>query len=71
MALSWILLIAAEVIASREGLGWLIWDARNFSRPDDMIVGMIAIGILGFFTDWFLQTVERRASSWRRGFQGQ
>src|SRR6266568_6068414 len=47
LGLSWILLIVAEVIASSEGLGWLIWDSRNFSRADDIIVGMIAVGVLG------------------------
>jgi len=33
LGLSWILLIAAEVMASSKGLGWLIWDSRNFTRP--------------------------------------
>jgi sulfonate transport system permease protein len=70
LALSWILLIAAEVIASSEGLGWLVWDSRNFSRPDDMIVGMIAMGILGGSSDLLLVMVEKRLLYWRRSFQG-
>lgn len=70
LGLSWILLIAAEVIASSRGLGWLIWDARNFSRPDDMIVGMIAIGFLGAVSDAVLVAIEKRFTSWRRVFSG-
>lgn len=70
LGLSWILLIAAEVIASSKGLGWLIWDSRNFSRPDDMIVGMIAIGILGKASDMALVALERRLTVWRTVFQG-
>ena len=70
LGLSWILLVAAEVIASSKGLGWLIWDSRNFSRPDDMIVGMIAIGILGKLSDNFLVAVEKRLTRWRVVFSG-
>jgi len=70
LALSWILLIAAEVIASSQGLGWLIWDARNFSRPDDMIVGIITIGILGKLSDSALLALEHRFVRWRNVFAG-
>jgi len=70
MALSWILLIAAEVIASSRGLGWLIWDSRNFSRPDDMLVGVIAVGALGKFTDYLLATAQAWVLRWRQTFKG-
>tara|TARA_Y100000034_G_scaffold14598_1_gene15304 strand:- start:937 stop:1722 length:786 start_codon:yes stop_codon:yes gene_type:complete len=70
LGLSWILLIASEVIASSSGLGWLIWDSRNFSRPDDMIVGMITIGILGKLSDMFLVSIEKKLTKWRRNFKG-
>jgi sulfonate transport system permease protein len=69
MALSWTLLIASEVIASSKGLGWLIWDSRNFSRPDDMIVGMVAVGILGKLTDTLLVRLERYLTRWRATYQ--
>ncbi|PIU20984.1 MAG: hypothetical protein COT15_04655 [Candidatus Diapherotrites archaeon CG08_land_8_20_14_0_20_34_12] len=69
--LAWILLIASELIASSKGLGWLIWDSRNFSRADDMIVGMLAIGILGFFTNRLLALLERKLLVWRNSFQGE
>ena len=65
MALSWALLIVAEVIASSSGLGWFIWDARNFNRPADMIVGMIAIGVLGKLSDALIGRVARFATRWR------
>ncbi|HCY75780.1 MAG TPA: hypothetical protein DHV28_07645 [Ignavibacteriales bacterium] len=65
MALSWTLLMASEMIASSSGLGWFIWDSRNFSRPDDMIVGMISVGILGWFTDRSLQWLGNYFSRWK------
>lgn len=70
LALSWILLLASEMIASSEGLGWLIWDSRNFSRADDMIVGMLGVGTLGFFTDWLLGQAQAYVSRWRPSFKG-
>lgn len=69
-ALSWTLLISAEVIASAQGLGWLIWDSRNFSRPADMISGMVAVGILGKLTDSALVLLERYFTRYRRTFEG-
>jgi sulfonate transport system permease protein len=70
LGLSWILLLTAEVIASSSGLGWLIWDSRNFSRPDDMIVGMIAVGLLGALTDRSVALLQSRVLRWRPTFQG-
>jgi sulfonate transport system permease protein len=69
LALSWTLLIASEVIASSSGLGWLIWNARNFSRPADMFVGMVTVGMLGKLSDWGLVLLEVRLTRWRRAFQ--
>jgi sulfonate transport system permease protein len=65
MALSWTLLLVSEIIASSEGLGWLIWDARNFSRPADMFVGMIVVGVLGRLSDMALVSIERIFTDWR------
>jgi sulfonate transport system permease protein len=80
LGLSWILLIAAEMIGAKMvsastrqeglGLGWLIYDARNFSRPDDMIVGMIAIGLLGKSSDMLMAWLERTVLQWREAFKG-
>lgn len=70
LGLSWILLIAAEVVASSKGLGWLIWDARNFSRPDDMFVGIITIGCLGKLSDQILLKIEKKFTKWRDIFEG-
>lgn len=69
MALSWTLLMASEIIASSKGLGWLIWDSRNFSRPDDMIVGMVVVGLLGKLTDSLLVLLEKYLTRWRRTYR--
>jgi NitT/TauT family transport system permease protein len=52
--LSWVVVVAAEMIAGRDGLGFLIWDARNQLRPDLVVVGMVVIGIIGVIIDRLL-----------------
>lgn len=65
LALSWTLLLGAEMIASSRGLGWLLQDARNFSRADDMLAAMIVIGLLGRCSDLVLARIEKRFTPWR------
>jgi NitT/TauT family transport system permease protein len=51
---AWLVVVAAEMIAGRDGLGFLIWDARNALRPDLVVVGMIIIGTIGIVLDQLL-----------------
>lgn len=48
---SWRALIGAELIAASSGIGYMIMDAEQLSRPDIIIVGIITIGILGYVID--------------------
>lgn len=57
----WRALIAAEMIATSTGLGFLIYNAANFHQSDTILVGIIAIGLLWLATDrLLLQPLERR-----------
>jgi len=71
LGMGWVLLLIGEIIASSSGLGWLIWDSRNFSRPDDMIVGMVTVGILGKCSDMALARLQAYCLRWRPSFTGQ
>jgi NitT/TauT family transport system permease protein len=57
--MSWVVVVAAEMIAGREGLGFLITDARNQLRPDLLVVGMIVIGLIGILLDRLLVQLTR------------
>src|SRR6266850_7018313 len=57
--LSWVVVVAAEMIAGRDGLGFLIWDARNQLRPDLVVVGMVVIGVLGVVIDRLVMRLTR------------
>jgi NitT/TauT family transport system permease protein/taurine transport system permease protein len=57
----WRALIAAEMIATTTGLGFLIYDASNFHQTDTILVGILTIGTLWLATDRLvLQPLERR-----------
>ena len=57
---SWRALIGAELIAASAGIGYLILDAEEMSRPDIVLAGMLCIGIIGSILDWvFLHLLQR------------
>lgn len=65
MAMGFIVLVAAELIAADSGLGFLIQDARQHFMTDQIFVGIIAIGIIGLLLNQSLLLVERRIVPWR------
>lgn len=65
MGMAFIVLVAAELIASSAGLGFLISDARYNFRTDQMFLGMAMIGVLGFALNKALLEVERRLLKWK------
>ena len=70
---SWRALIGAELIAASSGIGYMIMDAEQLSRPDIIIVGIVTIGMLGYIIDllFFSLTAKipnlskERARSWQ------
>ncbi|MEZ5077078.1 MAG: ABC transporter permease [Solirubrobacterales bacterium] len=63
--LCWGTLVAAEIIASTSGLGWLILQAGRYLDTPTIFVGIIAIGVLAFVTDRILRWAEAVLVPWR------
>ena len=59
-AMCWISILAAELVASRSGLGFMMADAREILRTDIVLVGMIAIGLIGAFYNWLFGMLSKR-----------
>jgi ABC-type nitrate/sulfonate/bicarbonate transport system, permease component len=59
LAAAWSALVAAELLASTRGLGFMIQQCRGIYRPDVIIAGMIAIGLIGSFLTKLLELLER------------
>ena len=51
IGLSWLAIVAAEMLTGGVGVGFFIWDAWNSSRLSDIIVALIYIGLVGFVLD--------------------
>jgi ABC-type nitrate/sulfonate/bicarbonate transport system permease component len=64
LAVSWAVVVAAELIAAQRGLGYMIEDAATFYRIKDVYVGVILIGIIGLLMNSSLEAIERRALHW-------
>jgi sulfonate transport system permease protein len=62
---AWLALVAVELLASTEGLGFMMVNARALYQLDTMFVSVVAIGIIGFALDRGLESVERRVLAWR------
>ena len=63
VGLSWLAIVAAEMLTGGVGIGFFIWDAWNSSRLTDIIVALAYIGVTGFvldrFVGWFGRVVSR------------
>ena len=57
--IAWMVVVAAEMIAGSDGLGFAVWDSRNGLRTDLLVCAMIVIGIIGVAIDRFLVQLTR------------
>jgi NitT/TauT family transport system permease protein len=57
--LAWVVVVAAEMLAGRDGLGFAVWDARNGLRTDLLVVEMIVIGLIGVGIDRLLVSLTK------------
>ncbi|WP_188888786.1 ABC transporter permease [Paenibacillus radicis (ex Gao et al. 2016)] len=65
MGMAFICLVGSELIAANEGLGFLIQEGRYMFKTDQVLVGMITIGIIGYFINLVLTTLEKILLRWK------
>lgn len=66
MGIAWVLVVVAEMVAVKSGLGYLLMDARLFFRYDILIASMLSIGLLGFLSDVLILLVRNHILAWTR-----
>ena len=66
IAITWNVVIAAEMIASDSGLGRMTWEGYVSSTPEVVLIGMISIGLAGFLSSLVVDWIERRMMPWQR-----
>ena len=67
LGIAWVLVIVAEMIAVRGGLGYALWSAYQFTRMDLIIAAMASVGALGFAFDLILVAIAGRLLRWSKG----
>jgi len=67
LGVAWLVVVAAEMIALRSGLGYLIIDSRNAGNRYDLVIGgMVVIGLIGLLLDGAMRLLESlRIVRWR------
>jgi ABC-type nitrate/sulfonate/bicarbonate transport system permease component len=64
LGVGWMALVAAELVGANSGLGFVINDARSMLRTDTIIVGMLAIGLIGLLIDTAILALGRVLLPW-------
>ena len=64
LGLAWFVIVVGEMTGIQTGLGAVIMDARQLSRTDVVIAGMLVIGVLGFLSDRAVAWTGRHLLAW-------
>src|SRR5437016_4579555 len=62
VGLSWLAVIAAEMLIGGVGIGFFIWDAWNSSRISDIILALVYVGLVGFTLDRIVAWIARKVT---------
>jgi len=67
VGVGWMTVVAAEFTGVRSGygLGYMIMTARDIQRADQIVAGMLVIGLIGYAMDALIRVAERRLLRWR------
>lgn len=66
LGIGWMCVVTAELIAAQSGLGYMIQQNRVLLQTQNVVVGMIVIGIIGFAMSGLMSVLERCIAPWRQ-----
>ena len=61
---SWATVVAAEMVRSSEGVGWVIIKGQDSNSTVQILVGIVAIGIVGYVLAVVMRAIEARLCKW-------
>ncbi|NEU14218.1 ABC transporter permease [Methylobacterium sp. BTF04] len=64
LGFAWVVIVVGEMTGVQTGLGAIIMEARQLSRTEIVICGMVVIGIAGFLSDRVVMLIGRRLLAW-------
>jgi ABC-type nitrate/sulfonate/bicarbonate transport system permease component len=63
---AWMIIVAAEIIASKAGLGYILLAGRNFAQASIIFIGIALIGLLAFITDRIGRAAYMYVTRWMK-----
>jgi|SRR5665213_1427884 len=66
LGVGWMCVVAAELIAAQSGLGYMIQTNRVLLKTDNVMTGMIAIGVIGFVMNGIMSWIEKWLIPWKQ-----
>ena len=66
LSMAWSCVLAAELVSSRSGLGWIIIQGMRLTRPALVIGGMAIIALVAWLTTLLLSALEKLVCPWKR-----
>ncbi|MCG8643047.1 MAG: ABC transporter permease [Desulfobacterales bacterium] len=66
LGIAWTCIISAELVAAREGLGFMIMNGKEYFQTDTVLLGMVLISLTVMIIDVVFKTFERRLLPWTR-----
>lgn len=66
MGVSWFSLLAGEIISGQYGIGYFTWNAYSLINYDDIVVGMLVIGLLGTGSTAAVRLITAPLLKWQR-----
>ncbi len=70
LAISWSCVLTAEMIAAQDGLGAMIWQAKDWGNLPLVLVGMVCISLTVMVADWLAVRLEWLLLPWERRRRG-
>ena len=62
---AWVCVVAAEMIAATQGVGYMLMDGRSLSRPEVVILAMLIIGVIGKLMDDLINKLSTKVIKWK------
>jgi len=68
LGVAWLTLVVGETIASRDGIGYMVQNARELLRTDVILLAIVLYAIAGWLADSITRVVERRLLRWHPSY---
>lgn len=70
LSIAWTCVLAAELVSSRSGLGWIIVQGMKLTKPELVIGGMLIIALVAWLTTLMVSGLEHVLCPWKRHIKG-